>query len=227
MATSSFRAIDVQASTGRPRGDGGELPDISLVARARSGEGKAYELLIRRYRSFIRMRSSSYFLLGGEQDDLIQEGMFGLYKAIRDFRPDRESSFRNFAELCISRQMISAVKTAARNKHSPLNQCVSFATTATAPGGDGDAMLEEFLAGPLSSDPASRVIASEEFASLVECLATTLSDLESRVLALYLEDYSYEEISEMLECSNKAVDNALQRIKKKIDRHLTSRASDS
>ena len=130
----------------------------------------------------MRLKASSYFLLGGDPDDLIQEGLLGLYKAIRDFRSDRESSFRNFAELCITRQIITAVKTASRNKHAPLNQYVSFAQTP-AGAADSETTLEEVLPGPGSEDPSERVIATEELQSLVSCLSSVLSELESHVLS--------------------------------------------
>ena len=199
-----------------------ELEDSYLVALAKRGSADAYERLIKRYRGFVRLKASSYFLLGGDSDDLLQEGLLGLYKAIRDYRSDRESSFRNFAELCVTRQIITAVKTASRNKHSPLNQYVSF---AQSPAGaiDSDATLEEVLPGPVSEDPSERVIASEELQSLVACLSSVLSDLESRVLSLYLDGHSYEVIAERLECDTKTVDNALQRVKRKVGIHLASR----
>ena len=200
-----------------------ELDDAYLVALAKRGSPDAYGRIVRRYRGFVRLKASSYFLLGGDTEDLIQEGLLGLYKAIRDFRSDRESSFRNFAELCITRQIITAVKTASRNKHAPLNQYVSFAQSPAA-AGDGEATLEEVLPGPSSEDPADRVIASEELASLVACLSSVLSDLESRVLSLYLDGYSYEVIGERLECDTKTVDNALQRVKRKVGVHLAGRA---
>jgi RNA polymerase sporulation-specific sigma factor len=170
----------------------------------------------------VRLKASSYFLLGGESDDLIQEGLLGLYKAVRDYRTDRESSFRNFAELCITRQIITAVKTATRNKHTPLNQYVSFSQSPAA-AGDSDSTLDEVLPGPTASDPVNQVIATEELASLVTCLSGVLSELESRVLSLYLDGYSYEVIAERLDCDTKTVDNALQRVKRKVGTHLASR----
>ncbi len=199
-----------------------ELDDAYLVALAKRGSADAYERIVKRYRGFVRLKASSYFLLGGDAEDLIQEGLLGLYKAIRDFRTDRESSFRNFAELCITRQIITAVKTASRNKHAPLNQYLSFAQTPAA-AGDSDATLEEVLPGPPSDDPADRVIASEELQSLIACLSSVLSDLESRVLSLYLDGHSYELIGRRLECDTKTVDNALQRVKRKVSLHLSSR----
>jgi RNA polymerase sporulation-specific sigma factor len=199
-----------------------ELDDAYLVALAKRGSADAYARIVKRYRGFVRLKASSYFLLGGDAEDLIQEGLLGLYKAIRDFRTDRESSFRNFAELCITRQIITAVKTASRNKHAPLNQYLSFAQTPAA-AGDSDATLEEVLPGPPSDDPADRVIASEELQSLIACLSSVLSDLESRVLSLYLDGHSYELIGRRLECDTKTVDNALQRVKRKVSLHLSSR----
>ena len=171
-----------------------ELDDHYLVALAKEGRTDAYDTIVRRYRGFVRLKASSYFLLGGESDDLIQEGLLGLYKAIRDYRTDRESSFRNFAELCITRQIITAVKTATRNKHTPLNQYVSFSQTPAA-AGDSETTLDEILPGPSVHDPVNQVIATEELESLVSCLSGVsgvLSDLESRVLSLYLDGHSYE-----------------------------------
>ena len=199
-----------------------ELDDQYLVALAKSGSADAYERLVRRYRGFVRLKASSYFLLGGDSDDLIQEGLVGLYKAIRDYRTDRESSFRNFAELCVTRQIITAVKTASRNKHAPLNQYVSFAQTPAA-AIESDATLEDVLPGPVSEEPSERVIASEELSSLVSCLSSVLSELESRVLSLYLDGNSYEIIGERLECDTKTVDNALQRVKRKVSQHVAGR----
>src|SRR6187551_1476609 len=164
-----------------------ELDDHYLVALAKDGRTDAYDAIVRRYRGFVRLKASSYFLLGGESDDLIQEGLLGLYKAIRDYRTDRESSFRNFAELCVTRQIITAVKTATRNKHAPLNQYVSFAQSPAAAGPDSETTLEEVLPGPSVRDPANQVIAGEELESLVACLTSVISELESRVLALYLD----------------------------------------
>ena len=199
-----------------------ELEDTYLVALAKRGSADAYERIIRRYRGFVRLKASSYFLLGGDSEDLLQEGLLGLYKAIRDYRTDRESSFRNFAELCVTRQIITAVKTASRNKHAPLNQYVSFAQSP-AGASDSDATLEEVLPGPGSEDPSERVIATEELRSLVACMSSVLSELESRVLSLYLDGHSYEVIGERLECDTKTVDNALQRVKRKVGLHLASR----
>ena len=200
-----------------------QVEDCYLIALAKQGHADAYDRIVRRYYGFVRLKASSYFLAGGDSDDLIQEGLVGLYKAIRDFRTDRESSFRNFAELCITRQIITAVKTATRNKHTPLNQYVSFSST---PAGSSDDVptLDQMLPGPTVHDPVNQVISSEELRSLVGCLSTALSELESRVLSLYLDGYSYEQAGERLSCDTKTVDNALQRVKRKVGAHLQSRA---
>ena len=139
---------------------------------------------------------------------------------MRDFRTDRESSFRNFAELCITRQIITAVKTSTRNKHTPLNEYVSFSQSPAASAGDGDPTLDELLPGPTAHDPVNQVISTEELQSLVGCLSSVLSELESSVLSLYLDGYSYETVAERLECDTKTVDNALQRVKRKVGAHL-------
>jgi RNA polymerase sporulation-specific sigma factor len=216
------RTIGSGAHAGAQTNSQPELDDHYLVALAKEGRSDAYDTIIRRYRGFVRLKASSYFLLGGESDDLIQEGLLGLYKAVRDYRTDRESSFRNFAELCITRQIITAVKTATRNKHTPLNQYVSFSQTPAA-AGDSDTTLDEVLPGPTVFDPVNQVIASEELESLVGCLSSVLSELESRVLSLYLDGHSYEVIAERLECDTKTVDNALQRVKRKVGVHLAAR----
>jgi len=216
-ASMPSRARSTQQTNSQP-----ELDDHYLVALAKEGRSDAYDAIIRRYRGFVRLKASSYFLLGGESDDLIQEGLLGLYKAVRDYRTDRESSFRNFAELCITRQIITAVKTATRNKHTPLNQYVSFSQSPAA-AGDSETTLDEVLPGPTVSDPVNQVIASEELESLVSCLSSVLSELESRVLSLYLDGHSYEVIAERLECDTKTVDNALQRVKRKVGIHLDGR----
>jgi RNA polymerase sporulation-specific sigma factor len=199
-----------------------KVDDGFLIALAKQGDRTAYDRLVRRYHGFVRLKASSYFLAGGDSDDLIQEGLVGLYKAIRDYRTDRESSFRNFAELCITRQIITAVKTATRNKHTPLNQYVSFSSTPAA-GGEDVPTLDQTIAGPTVNDPVNRVISSEELRSLVGCLSSALSELESRVLSLYLDGCSYEQVGERLGCDTKTVDNALQRVKRKVGAHLRER----
>jgi RNA polymerase sporulation-specific sigma factor len=201
-----------------------QVDDRYLIALAKQGKAAAYDQIVKRYYSFVRLKASSYFLAGGDSDDLIQEGLVGLYKAVRDYRSDRESSFRNFAELCITRQIITAVKTSTRNKHVPLNQYVSFSSTPAGAGEDWDGTLDEVLPGSPVHDPVNQVISSEELRALVACISTTLSELESRVLALYLDGHSYDEVGRRLDCDCKTVDNALQRVKRKVGQHLSERA---
>src|SRR3954449_7647517 len=174
-----------------------QVDDGYLIALAKQGEAIAYDRIVRRYYGFGPLKASSFFLAGGDADDLIQEGLVGLYKAVRDYRTDRESSFRNFAELCITRQIITAVKTATRNKHTPLNGYVSFSATP-AGASESEPTLDEVLPGSTTWDPVNQVISSEELRSLVACLSTVLSDLESRVLSLYLDGHSYTQIGEKL-----------------------------
>ena len=199
-----------------------ELADLQLVLRARNGDSAAMDALIRRYTGFVRLKASSYFLAGGESDDLNQEGLIGLYKAVRDFRADKETSFRSFAELCITRQIITAIKTATRFKHAPLNTYVSFSQTPAGQD-DGECTLGDALPGPGVDDPAVCVISTQELQSLVFCLGTGLSPLESDALRLYLEGNSYEEMAEELGCDTKTIDNALQRVKRKVLQHQSSR----
>jgi RNA polymerase sporulation-specific sigma factor len=200
-----------------------ELEDLQLVLRARNGDGGAMELLIRRYTGFVRLKASSYFLAGGDSEDLIQEGLIGLYKAVRDFRSDKETSFRSFAELCVTRQIITAIKTATRFKHAPLNTYVSFSHTPAGQESDGECSLGDALPGPTVDEPPVCVISTEELQSLVFTLGTGLSRLESEALRLYLEGSSYEEMAAELGCDTKTIDNALQRVKRKVLAHQKTR----
>jgi RNA polymerase sporulation-specific sigma factor len=200
-----------------------ELEDLQLVLRARNGDGGALDVLIRRYTGFVRLKASSYFLAGGDSEDLVQEGLIGLYKAVRDFRSDKETSFRSFAELCVTRQIITAIKTATRFKHAPLNTYVSFSHTPAGQESDSECTLGDALPGPSVDDPSVCVISTEELQSLVFTLGSGLSQLEAEALRLYLEGSSYEEMAEDLGCDTKTIDNALQRVKRKILTHQKSR----
>jgi RNA polymerase sporulation-specific sigma factor len=201
-----------------------EVSDIALVNEFRRGNRAALDALMLRYHQFVRLKASSYFIAGGDAEDLIQEGLVGLYKAVRDYREDREASFRSFAELCITRQIITAIKTATRQKHQALNGYVSL---SQSPGGDnsddGDCCFADLLPGPAVQDPVNQVISSEELHSLKVCLIDQLSGLESNVLRFYMQGLSYERIACSIGCDCKTVDNALQRIKRKIDLHMESR----
>jgi RNA polymerase sporulation-specific sigma factor len=200
-----------------------ELEDLQLVMRARNGDDGARDALIRRYASFVRMKASSYFLAGGESEDLVQEGLIGLCKAVRDYRADKETSFRSFAELCVTRQIITAIKTATRYKHQALNNYVSFSHTPAGQDPDSDCTLGDALPGSHVDEPSVQVISTQELQSLVFCLGSGLSQLEAEALRLYLEGSSYEDMAVELEVDTKAIDNALQRVKRKIVMHKSSR----
>ena len=200
-----------------------ELEDLQLVVKARNGNEAALDALMRRYTGFVRLKASSYFLAGGESDDLIQEGLIGLYKAVRDFRHDKETSFRSFAELCVTRQIITAIKTATRYKHQPLNQYVSFSHSPAGQESEGECTLGDALPGPSTNDPSVCVVSTEELQSLVFTLGTGLSRLEANALRCYLEGLSYEDMADELGCDCKTIDNALQRVKRKIVAHQKTR----
>jgi RNA polymerase sporulation-specific sigma factor len=217
MAARPMTAAQVAQKTRR------ELEDLQLVVRSRNGDPHALEALIRRYTGFVRLKASSYFLAGGDSEDLVQEGLIGLYKAVRDFRSDKETSFRSFAELCVTRQIITAIKTATRFKHAPLNTYVSFSHTPAGQDADSECTLGDALPGPSVDEPSTCVISTEELQSLVFTLGTGLSKLESDALRLYLEGSSYEEMAEELGCDTKTIDNALQRVKRKVITHQSSR----
>src|SRR5437764_3607978 len=202
-----------------------ELADDDLVARYHDGDTAALSVLLERYRRFARAKSRGYFLVGADSDDIEQEGMIGLYQAARDFRPDRQSSFRAFAELCITRQVITAIKTATRHKHQPLNQYVSI--SATRPDDEpNDRLVEKLLGSDRGTDPAEQAISRERMEDMRRSMAEMLSVLEVDVLRLYVEGKSYQEISERLGRHVKSIDNALQRIKRKVDLHLQERAAE-
>ncbi|MFN2525406.1 MAG: RNA polymerase sporulation sigma factor SigH [Actinomycetota bacterium] len=196
--------------------------DEDLVAQARKGDEKALEALLARYRHYARAKARAYFLAGADKDDIIQEGMIGLFKAVRDFDPGHRIAFRAFAELCITRQIITAIKTATRQKHIPLNSYVSLNKPLTQESGDDRTMMES-LGGTEVLDPAELVVSAEEIAAIREVLARVLSALETDVLHLYMEGKSYQEIAEALGRHVKSIDNALQRIKRKLEQHVSVR----
>lgn len=197
------------------------IPEEEIVEGAKQGSTYALEHLINKYRAFVRAKAKSYFLVGADRDDITQEGMIGLYKAIRDFKPDKLSSFRAFAELCITRQIITAIKTATRQKHIPLNSYVSL--NKPIYDEDSDRTLLDILSGGKITDPEELVIHQEEFKD-IECrMGELLSDLECKVLRYYLDGKSYQEIAEELDRHVKSIDNALQRVKRKVERYLLER----
>jgi len=196
-------------------------PDAELARRFQDGDHDALDVLLARYRRFARSRSRSYYLVGGDADDLEQEALIGLYKAVRDYRPDHEVAFRPFAELCITRQLLSAIKTANRHKHQPLNTSVSLHGSRDGAEDEGRT-LEERLPGPVATDdPAERLLGDEQVAALSDAMASDLSSLELEVLRLYVAGRSYVEIAEQVGRHAKSVDNAVQRIKRKLGRSLS------
>lgn len=197
----------------------GDLDDETLVERARVGDEQALELLLNRYRHYARAKARSYFLAGADKEDIVQEGMIGLFKAIRDFQRERNTAFRAFAELCITRQIITAIKTATRQKHMPLNSYVSL-NRPTSPDEDDQRSLADTLVAPTISDPIDLVISAEEVADIRSSMGRVLSSLETEVLRLYMDGKSYQEIADMLGRHVKSIDNALQRIKRKLEQHL-------
>jgi RNA polymerase sporulation-specific sigma factor len=192
--------------------------ETELVLKARAGDGRAADELVRRYRVLARTKARSYFLLGADREDVVQEGMIGVYKAIRDFDVSSGTAFRTFAELCVTRQIVSAVRAASRHKHGPLSSSVSI-DRPVADGDDGPT-LADVLPAAASADPAEALVSAEEVRALQQHFDEVLTDLEQQVLRHHLQGRSYEETSAMLQRHVKSVDNALQRIKRKIADHL-------
>jgi RNA polymerase sporulation-specific sigma factor len=202
------------------------MTDEEIVAEAKTNDNNiALDYLINKYRNFVRAKARSYFLIGADREDIIQEGMIGLYKAIRDFRNDKLSSFRAFAELCVTRQIITAIKTATRQKHIPLNSYVSL--NKPIYDEDSDRTLLDVLSGSKISDPEELVISREEFIDIEAKMGQILSDLEWKVLMSYLDGKSYQEIAVELDRHVKSIDNALQRVKRKLERYLDNRSDDT
>jgi RNA polymerase sporulation-specific sigma factor len=198
-----------------------ELSDEDLVEKVRFGDDQALEALIHKYKNFVRAKARSYFLIGADREDIVQEGMIGLYKSIRDYRDDKLTSFKAFAELCITRQIITAIKTATRQKHIPLNSYVSLDKPIYDE--DSDRTLLDVICGSRVSDPEELIINQEEFDDIEVKMGEILSDLERKVLMLYLDGRSYQEIAVDLKRHVKSIDNALQRVKRKLERYLEIR----
>ncbi|MCM1989628.1 RNA polymerase sporulation sigma factor SigH [Oceanirhabdus seepicola] len=195
--------------------------DEELVFKAKEGDKKVEEYLIQKYQSFVKSKAKSYFLIGADKEDIYQEGMIGLYKAIRDFKPDKLSSFKAFAELCITRQIITAIKTATRQKHIPLNTYVSL--NKPIYDEESDRTLLDILSGVKVTDPEELVISAEEVSHIEHEIGEVLSDLEMEVLMAYLDGKSYQEIACDLDRHSKSIDNALQRVKRKLEKCLDKR----
>jgi len=197
------------------------LEEEFIVEQARKGDPKAQELLIKKYKNFVRSKARSYFLIGGDREDIVQEGMIGLFKAMRDYQPDKVTSFKSFAELCIKRQIITAIKTATRQKHIPLNSYVSL--NKPVYDDESDRTLYDVMSSSSKElNPEHLVIKREELSLIEEKMGEVLSDLEWKVLNAYLEGKTYQEISTEMNKQVKSVDNALQRVKKKLEKCLVS-----
>ncbi len=203
--------------------DVADLPDEDLAIAFQGGDVTALNALLERYRGFARAKARGYFLIGADSDDIEQEGLIGLYKAARDFRTDREASFRAFAELCITRQIITAIKTATRQKHQPLNSYVSLSSSRGGDDDDSGRTVEESLESVQVNDPADVVISQESFSKMRRGMLEQLSSLEVEVLQLYVSGKTYQEIAGELGRHVKSIDNALQRIKRKLDAQLAER----
>lgn len=194
------------------------MADEEIVALAQEGDGAALEYLLNKYKNFVRTKARSYFLIGADHEDIVQEGMIGLYKAIRDFKSEKLTSFRAFAELCVTRQIITAIKTATRQKHIPLNSYVSL--NKPIYDEESDRTLLDVISEDVPSDPEAMIIDREDLSFIEGRIGEMLSDLEKQVLVLYMEGKSYVEISEAMGRHVKSVDNALQRIKRKLQKYL-------
>lgn len=195
--------------------------DEEIVEDAKKGDAEALEYLIYKYKNFVKAKARSYFLIGADHEDIVQEGMIGLYKAIRDYRQDKLSSFRAFAELCITRQIITAIKTATRQKHIPLNSYISL--NKPVYDEESDRTLMDVISEAKVSDPEELIISREEFMNIESKINELLSDLEQEVLISYLQGKSYQEIAVDLDRHVKSIDNALQRVKRKLERYLEER----
>ena len=195
-----------------------QLEDEMIVELVHQGDSEALDYLIHKYKNFVRAKARSYFLVGADREDIVQEGMIGLYKAIRDFKEEKQSSFKAFAELCITRQMITAIKMATRQKHIPLNCYVSLDKPIYED--DCARTLMDVLSGTKMTNPEELIINREEFDHIEGKMTELLSDLERKVLLLYLEGRSYQEISEELNRHVKSIDNALQRVKRKLEKYI-------
>ncbi|MFD2925252.1 RNA polymerase sporulation sigma factor SigH [Halobacillus naozhouensis] len=195
-----------------------KLDDELIIERINKGQIQALDYLINKYKNFVRAKARTYFLIGADREDIVQEGMIGLYKAIRDYQEDKLSSFKAFAELCVTRQIITAIKTATRQKHIPLNSYVSLDKPIFDE--ESDRTLLDVIAGSKAIDPQELIVNKEKFGDMEEKISELLSELEQKVLALYLDGQSYQEISVELKRHVKSIDNALQRVKRKLERYL-------
>lgn len=197
--------------------------ESEIVLRANQGDIFALEYIIKKYKNFVKSKAKSYFLIGADKEDIIQEGMIGLYKAIRDFDASKTASFKSFAELCITRQIITAIKTATRQKHIPLNSYVSL--NKPIYDEESDRTLLDIIATNVVTDPEEIIISKEELKNIEGKMNELLSGLEQEVLELYLNGKSYQQIADRLQRHVKSIDNALQRVKRKLEKYLENRSN--
>ena len=213
--------------TGDPYARFADMPDEDIVGLANTENNVlAQEYLLHKYRNFVRGKARSYFLIGAEREDIIQEGMIGLYKAIRDFRQDKQTSFRSFAELCVTRQIITAIKTATRQKHIPLNSYVSLNKPIYEQDSDRT-LLDVISSRTKVVNPEEMIIRREEFIEIKNKMNMILSELEWEVFMNYLDGKSYQETARELHRHIKSIDNALQRVKRKVEKYKEAHMGDS
>ena len=201
--------------------DNSQQDEYEIVLKASNGDTIALEYIIKKYKNFVKAKAKSYFLIGADKEDIIQEGMIGLYKAVRDFDATKTNSFRGFAEICITRQIITAIKTATRQKHIPLNSYISL--NKPIYDEESDRTLLDIITTSIVSDPEELIISKEELKHIQRKMDELLSDLEQEVLELYLNGKSYQYIADKLERDVKSIDNAIQRVKRKLEKHLENR----
>ena len=201
--------------------DNSQQDEYDIVLKASKGDKIALEYIIKKYKNFVKAKAKSYFLIGADKEDIIQEGMIGLYKAVRDFDASKTNSFKGFADICITRQIITAIKTATRQKHIPLNSYISL--NKPVYDEESERTLLDIIATSIVTDPEELIISKEELKHIESKMNELLSDLELQVVEYYLNDKSYQYIADKLKRDVKSIDNALQRVKRKLEKHLENR----
>nr|WP_028390987.1 RNA polymerase sporulation sigma factor SigH [Bacillus cihuensis] len=210
--------MNVNFKVNQSVGNYANLEDMVLVKMSHSGDSESLAFLINKYQNFVQMKTRPYFLIGADKEDLVQEGMIGLYKAIRDFKEDMNTSFKSFADLCITRQILTAIKVANRQKHGPLNAYISLDKPLY--DNESNYTLKDMISEQEITNPEVLIINQENFDDINKKISKLLSELERRVMDLYIKGHSYVEISEELNTHVKSIDNALQRVKRKLEQIL-------
>ena len=201
--------------------DNSQQDEYDIVLKASKGDKIALDYIIKKYKNFVKAKAKSYFLIGADKEDIIQEGMIGLYKAVRDFDASKTNSFKGFADICITRQIITAIKTATRQKHIPLNSYISL--NKPVYDEESERTLLDIIATSIVTDPEELIISKEELKHIESKMNELLSDLELQVVEYYLNGKSYQYIADKLKRDVKSIDNALQRVKRKLEKHLENR----